>query len=116
MQTLKSSAVDLAHGAGQEVAGSNAGAAYADYSHTGPSAHVGEQATIMSGDTQFGGQSFSGTSASMNWGIKDIPTPKEMVAQLNDWVIGQPAAKKVCICRAQCHNQNQLLQTTRADV
>jgi ATP-dependent protease Clp ATPase subunit len=31
----------------------------------------------------------------MNWGIRDIPTPKEMVAALDEWVVGQPAAKKV---------------------
>lgn len=49
----------------------------------------------MTGQTQYGGQNFSGTSASMNWGIRDIPTPKEMVAALDEWVVGQPAAKKV---------------------
>ena len=93
VQALKSQAVE--HANGKEIAGSNAASAYADYNHTGPSAHTGEQPTIMSGQTQFGGQNFSGTSASMNWGIRDIPTPKEMVAQLNEWVVGQPAAKKV---------------------
>lgn len=93
IQALKSQAVD--HANGKEFASSNAASAYADYNHTGPSAHTGEQPTVMSGQTAFGGQNFSGTSASMNWGIRDIPTPKEMVAQLNEWVVGQPAAKKV---------------------
>jgi ATP-dependent protease Clp ATPase subunit len=51
---------------------------------------------VMTGQTQYGGQNFSGTSATMNWGIRDIPTPKEMVAALDQWVVGQPAAKKVC--------------------
>lgn len=99
VQTLKSHAVDIS--TGKEIAGSSAGAAYADYSHSGPSAHVGEQPTIASGQTQFGGQNFSGTSATMHWGVKDIPTPKEMVAQLNEWVIGQPSAKKVGECARQ---------------
>lgn len=31
----------------------------------------------------------------MNWGVRDIPTPKEMVGKLDDWVIGQAPAKKV---------------------
>ena len=63
----------------------------------------------MTGQTQYGGQNYSGTSASMNWGIRDIPTPKEMVQKLDEWVIGQPAAKKVgwlCCCGAgqECHD------------
>lgn len=51
--------------------------------------------TAMTGQTQYGGQNYSGTSATMNWGIRDIPTPREMVAMLDQWVVGQPAAKKV---------------------
>jgi hypothetical protein len=59
------------------------------------SGHAEHTHTPSPGQTQYGGQNFSGTSATMNWGIRDIPTPKEMVAALDEWVVGQPAAKKV---------------------
>lgn len=95
LQALKSQAVDSST-AGRELAGAGAeGLRYQDYTHHTPSSHVGEQPAVVSGQTQFGGQNFSGTHASMQWGIKDIPTPKEMVAALNDWVVGQGPAKKV---------------------
>ncbi len=44
---------------------------------------------------QFGGMSHSGTSASYSWAMKRLPTPREMVRQLDRWVIGQPQAKRV---------------------
>jgi hypothetical protein len=95
LQALKSRAVDSS-AAGRELAGAGAdGLRYQDYTHHTPSSHVGEQPSVVSGQTQFGGQNFSGTHASMHWGVKDIPTPKEMVGQLDDWVVGQPAAKRV---------------------
>lgn len=50
----------------------------------------------MEGTPQFGGQNYSSTHATQNWGIKDVPTPRALVAQLDQWVIGQKAAKKVC--------------------
>jgi hypothetical protein len=78
------------------MAGAGAdGLRYQDYTHHTPSSHVGEQPSVVSGQTQFGGQNFGGTHASMHWGVKDIPTPKEMVGALDDWVVGQPAAKRV---------------------
>lgn len=86
------------------MAGAGAdGLRYQDYTHHTPSSHVGEQPSVVSGQTQFGGQNFGGTHASMNWGVKDIPTPKEMVGALDDWVVGQPAAKRVsCCCNCHC--------------
>ncbi|GBF99118.1 ATP-dependent Clp protease ATP-binding subunit [Raphidocelis subcapitata] len=49
---------------------------------------------LMEGTPQFGGQNFSSTHATQAWGIKEVPTPKQLVAQLDQWVIGQAAAKK----------------------
>jgi ATP-dependent protease Clp ATPase subunit len=72
---------------------------------------VGEQPSVVSGQTQFGGQNYSGTHATMNWGIKDIPTPREMVSALNDWVVGQPAAKRVLAVAV--HNHYKRLQNKR---
>jgi hypothetical protein len=101
LQALKSRAVDSS-AAGRELAGAGAdGLRYQDYTHHTPSSHVGEQPSVVSGQTQFGGQNFSGTHASMHWGVKDIPTPKEMVGALDDWVVGQPAAKRVSVWVAQ---------------
>jgi hypothetical protein len=98
-QALKSRAADSS-AAGRELAGAGAdGLRYQDYTHHTPSSHVGEQPSVVSGQTQFGGQNFSGTHASMHWGVKDIPTPKEMVGALDDWVVGQPAAKRVSSSR-----------------
>lgn len=66
------------------------------------SGHAEHTHSASPGQTQYGGQNFSGTSATMNWGIRDIPTPKEMVAALDEWVVGQPAAKKVGSAEAGC--------------
>jgi hypothetical protein len=51
--------------------------------------------TLVEGTPQFGGQNYSSTHATQNWGIKDVPTPRQLVAQLDQWVIGQSPAKKV---------------------
>eukprot|EP00775_Hariotina_reticulata_P007216 gene7216-7429_t len=120
-QALRSRAVDsvsssatstAAAAVRRELAGSGAaGLAYQDYTHSSPSAHVGEQPSVVSGQTQFGGQNYSGTHATMNWGIKDIPTPREMVAALNDWVVGQPGAKRVLAVAV--HNHYKRLQNKR---
>lgn len=67
--------------------------------------------SLVSGQTQFGGQSFSGTHAAVNWGVKDVPTPREMVAALDQWVIGQPAAKKSLAVAV--HNHYKRLQNKR---
>ncbi|KAF8063025.1 CLPX1 [Scenedesmus sp. PABB004] len=110
-EALKSSAADRA-GAARELGGAGVdGLRYTDSYHPTPSGHVGEQPSVVSGQTQYGGQSFSGTHASMHWGVKDIPTPKEMVAALDDWVIGQPAAKKVLAVAV--HNHYKRLQNKR---
>uniref|UniRef100_A0A383WD52 Clp ATPase C-terminal domain-containing protein n=1 Tax=Tetradesmus obliquus TaxID=3088 RepID=A0A383WD52_TETOB len=110
-EALKSPAVDSS-AAGREMAGAGAdGLRYQDYTHHTPSSHVGEQPSVVSGQTQFGGQNFGGTHASMNWGVKDIPTPKEMVGALDDWVVGQPAAKRVLAVAV--HNHYKRLQNKR---
>ncbi|KAF6252944.1 P-loop containing nucleoside triphosphate hydrolase protein [Scenedesmus sp. NREL 46B-D3] len=110
-EALKSRAVDSS-AAGREMAGAGAdGLRYQDYTHHTPSSHVGEQPSVVSGQTQFGGQNFSGTHASMHWGVKDIPTPKEMVGALDDWVVGQPAAKRVLAVAV--HNHYKRLQNKR---
>ena len=106
MQALRSQAIDhtalsfsspvAAHGAtaSPEKAGGLEGAmAYQDLGYT--SGHSDGGPTVLMGQTQFGGASYNTTHASHNWGAKEIPTPKQMVAMLDQWVVGQPQAKKV---------------------
>jgi hypothetical protein len=66
---------------------------YQDLGYT--SGHSDGGPTVMMGQTQFGGASYNTTHASHYWGVKEIPTPKQMVSMLDQWVVGQPQAKKV---------------------
>ena len=44
----------------------------------------------------FGGRTSEGTIAShQRWGIERVPTPREIVAMLDQYVVGQAEAKKV---------------------
>lgn len=47
------------------------------------------------GTPQFGGASHSTTHASYHWSIKQVPSPKDIVTELDKYVIGQADAKKV---------------------
>jgi len=74
--------------------------------------------TVMEGTPQFGGQNYSSTHATQQWGIKDVPTPKRLVLQLDQWVIGQGAAKKTLAVAVYNHfkrlqNKRQHTQRTQ---
>jgi hypothetical protein len=73
----------------------------------------------MEGTPQFGGQNYSSTHASQAWGIKEVPTPKQLVSQLDQWVIGQTPAKKTLAVAVYNHfkrlqNKRAHLQRTQA--
>eukprot|EP00879_Flechtneria_rotunda_P002656 GHRR01002860.1.p1 GENE.GHRR01002860.1~~GHRR01002860.1.p1 ORF type:complete len:520 (+),score=192.55 GHRR01002860.1:591-2150(+) len=44
----------------------------------------------------------------MYTGMKEIPTPREMVMALNEWVVGQPAAKRVLAVAVHNHYKRVL--------
>lgn len=56
---------------------------------------------MVEGTPQYGGQTYSTTHASQQWAIRDVPTPRQLVAQLDQWVIGQAGAKQVSAPRAR---------------
>jgi len=50
----------------------------------------------QSGIPSFGGRVPDGaTTVQGNWGVKQVPTPREMVVILNQHVVGQAQAKKI---------------------
>ncbi|KIZ03423.1 ATP-dependent Clp protease ATP-binding subunit ClpX, partial [Monoraphidium neglectum] len=50
--------------------------------------------TVLEGTPQFGGQNYGSAHATQQWGVREVPTPRQLVAQLDQWVVGQAAAKK----------------------
>jgi hypothetical protein len=49
---------------------------------------------VLEGTPQFGGQNYGSAHATQQWGVREVPTPRQLVAQLDQWVVGQAAAKK----------------------
>ena len=60
---------------------------------------------LMEAVPQFGGSTTHASSASHSWGIKDVPTPSEIVAALDQHVIGQQHAKRVRTHECAAHGQ-----------
>jgi ATP-dependent Clp protease ATP-binding subunit ClpX len=56
------------------------------------------------GTPHFGGQSYGSAHATAaGWAARDVPTPRQLVAKLDEWVIGQPYAKRVLAVAVHNH-------------
>lgn len=51
----------------------------------------------------FGGQTTTSSHATHNWGLSRVPTPRELVAALDQYVVGQDYAKKVLAVATHNH-------------
>lgn len=60
-------------------------------SYTTPRLHTGPQDAIPN----FGGTSSSGAQGWPGWGLEEVPTPRQLLKELDKFVVGQDVGKKV---------------------
>ncbi|KAG1679815.1 hypothetical protein FOA52_012727 [Chlamydomonas sp. UWO 241] len=73
----------------------------ADHYRTYPSAHAG--GTTLEAVPQFGGQTVSSASATPGLGLGKVPTPRQIVEALDQYVVGQARAKRVLAVATHNH-------------
>ena len=71
--------------------------------------HGNAQGAPMSGIPSYGGRAPDGTVASgPKWGIDQVPTPRQLVEKLDEYVVGQSDAKKILAVGCFHHYQRVL--------
>mmetsp|Transcript_12269 Transcript_12269/g.29945 ORF Transcript_12269/g.29945 Transcript_12269/m.29945 type:complete len:612 (-) Transcript_12269:1270-3105(-) len=82
-----------------------------NYSTSAHREYIHHAPTTLEAVPQFGGSTTNTTTSQHNWQVHKLPSPKEMVAALDEYVVGQEQAKK--ILAVATHNHYKRLMQRR---